>query len=102
LGFENSNSSESSGQALRRKSGYATQIRLDGLDLSKVRMKEWRVACTLSRDVCRKVTVALLKFGDVLKFLAKIIPDKGSVSIYPALRVTNDVFNARSVCYHMS
>jgi hypothetical protein len=75
-----SNSSESSGQALRRKSGYASQIRLDGLDLSKVRMKEWQVACTLSRDVCRKVTVALFKFGDVLKFLAKRIPEKARLA----------------------
>jgi hypothetical protein len=68
------NSSLSYGQSHRRKSGKDTEIVIRNINLSKTDVEARQHASTLAMNVAKQSAIALLKFGEILRFVAHLVP----------------------------
>jgi hypothetical protein len=96
-----SKADSTSGQAHRRKSGHTSEISINGIDLTKIEdIDDRHLAVAKELLACKQIAICLLKFGDMLKFLAGIVPRESYIpdGIVLELVATNKSNNSRIVC----
>jgi hypothetical protein len=87
------------GESHRRKSGYTPEILIKRINLKNTDILARQKACNLAMEICKQSTFSLLKFADLLTYLADIIPvDSRAIQGRDlAVVATNSSCNARKV-----